>query len=183
VVQRVGRLEPNAFGLLDLHGNVWEWCADTYDEDYYARSGPVEPLNLDVAPRQDGVAVPAKVTRGGSICALVILAVGGASLPPLLARVFVLVGRASEDAAMTEAFAWLVSAFIVGTALGSTYAGALVDSYSVGSAFASAALVSSAALLIWAGRPDRTRRQKPTRIRAGSARTGGGGPPRRAGSR
>jgi formylglycine-generating enzyme required for sulfatase activity len=66
----VGRYPPNAYGLHDVSGNVWEWCSDWYRPDTYARDArggvAIDPRGPDDSfdPVEPGQ--PKRVQRGGS---------------------------------------------------------------------------------------------------------------------
>lgn len=57
-VGKVGSYHPNGYGIYDMAGNVWEWCSDWYDPNYYK----VSPRKNPEGPPPTGL----KALRGGS---------------------------------------------------------------------------------------------------------------------
>jgi formylglycine-generating enzyme required for sulfatase activity len=57
VTTEVGSFPPNGFEPCDMHGNVWEWCADAWHDDYAGAPS-------DGSARQGG-GVSQRILRGG----------------------------------------------------------------------------------------------------------------------
>ncbi|MEN8121955.1 MAG: SUMF1/EgtB/PvdO family nonheme iron enzyme [Bacteroidota bacterium] len=57
-INKVGSKKPNALGIHDMQGSLWEWCSDWYDAEFYSKSKRKNPQNIGKADF--------KVIRGGS---------------------------------------------------------------------------------------------------------------------
>jgi formylglycine-generating enzyme required for sulfatase activity len=60
----VGEKKPNAWGLCDMHGNVWEWCEDMWHDSYKGKPAELNETGAAWTTGDGSV----RVLRGGSSC-------------------------------------------------------------------------------------------------------------------
>jgi formylglycine-generating enzyme required for sulfatase activity len=60
----VGSFPPNAFGLYDMHGNIWEWCQDYWHDNY--QRAPIDGSAWLTTALSSGLLSNSRLLRGGS---------------------------------------------------------------------------------------------------------------------
>jgi formylglycine-generating enzyme required for sulfatase activity len=61
----VGEKKANAWGVHDVYGNVWVWCSDWFDKDYYKNSPLSDPAGPDAPLPSSDPDGPRRAHRGG----------------------------------------------------------------------------------------------------------------------
>lgn len=66
----IGSFDPNGYGIYDIAGNVWEWCLDEWEQDFYVRSPISNPVaghtNIDEVMNNYKDIKSNRVLRGGA---------------------------------------------------------------------------------------------------------------------
>ncbi|SNY41984.1 MFS transporter [Paractinoplanes atraurantiacus] len=119
----------------------------------YTRATPGGPRRLPLLAAWFAAGYLPLLIAPGPVPMAILLAVSGLMLPPLLTAVFLTADRLAPEGTAVEAFAWIMTAFSVGSALGAAVAGPLTDlGARHGFAFAPVAAVVAVAAMIFVAR-------------------------------